>query len=80
VRLIQEARKNSGLEVSDRIELWWTGADADGADQMRTALTEHAESLAAEVLAVTVHAQEPGVGPGLEGPAGFRFWLTRATA
>ena len=38
VRLVQEARKNSGLEVSDRIELWWTG---DGA--LAEALEEHAE-------------------------------------
>ena len=47
VRLVQEARKNSGLEVSDRIELWWT---AEGA--LAQALEEHAEQVAGEVLAV----------------------------
>jgi isoleucyl-tRNA synthetase len=76
VRLVQEARKSSGLEVSDRIELWWTGADGD--DGMRAALTEHADALAAEVLAATVHADEPGHGPGIDGPSGSRFWLARA--
>jgi isoleucyl-tRNA synthetase len=81
VRLVQDARKNSGLDVSDRIELWWTVDTSSGdeaGEQMAAALTEHADALAAEVLAVTVHAGIPGDGPGIEGPAGSRVWLTRA--
>jgi isoleucyl-tRNA synthetase len=73
VRLVQDARKSTGLAVSDRIELWWTG---DGA--VAQALTEHAEALAGEVLAIAVHAGEPGPGDGLEGPAGSRVWIARA--
>jgi isoleucyl-tRNA synthetase len=73
VRLVQEARKSSGLEVSDRIELWWTGEG-----RIARALDEHGEQLAAEVLAVAVHAGEPGQGDGSEGPEGLRFWLARA--
>jgi len=72
VRLVQDARKSSGLAVSDRIELWWTG---DGA--VAHALTEHAEALAGEVLATTLHAGRPGSGEGLAGPAGARVWITR---
>ncbi|MGY1835410.1 isoleucine--tRNA ligase [Blastococcus sp. SYSU DS0510] len=75
VRLVQEARKGSGLEVSDRIELSWT---ADGV--MAQALTEHAEQLAGEVLAVTVHAGTSGAGDGVEGPEGSRFWVAKASA
>lgn len=75
VRLVQEARKTTGLAVSDRIELWWTGEDAAA-----RALTEHGEQVAAEVLATSVHAQTAGDGEGLEGPAGSRIWITRATA
>jgi isoleucyl-tRNA synthetase len=70
IRLVQEARKAAGLEVSDRIELWWT---ADGA--MAEALTAHADSIAAEVLAVVVHPHEAGQGAGTDGPEGSRFWL-----
>jgi isoleucyl-tRNA synthetase len=73
VRLVQEARKNSGLDVSDRIELWWTG---DGA--LADALAEHADQWAGEVLATSVHAGTAGEGPGVEGPAGSRFWLAVA--
>ncbi len=73
VRLLQEARKNSGLEVSDRIELWWT---AEG--PLAQALGEHAEQVAGEVLAVSVHAGTPGTGAGVEGPEGSRFWVARS--
>jgi isoleucyl-tRNA synthetase len=74
VRLVQEARKNSGLEVSDRIELRWTTGD----DRMRTALTEHADQIASEVLAVAVHPGTEGAGTAVEGPAGLRLWIARA--
>jgi isoleucyl-tRNA synthetase len=47
VRLIQEARKTSGLDVSDRIALRWLATDKDTAE----ALTEHAALVADEVLA-----------------------------
>ncbi|WNV77364.1 isoleucine--tRNA ligase [Geodermatophilus sp. DSM 44513] len=73
VRLVQEARKSSGLAVSDRIELWWTAGGA-----MAEALGEHGGQLAEEVLAVRLHAEQPGEGEGVEGPAGSRFWLARA--
>ncbi len=47
VRVIQEARKASGLEITDRINLWWA---AEG--EMAEALREHAGTVAAETLAV----------------------------
>ncbi len=73
VRLVQDARKVAGFEVSDRIELWWT---ADG--QLAQALGEAREQLAAEVLATRVQAGSPGNGDGVEGPAGSRFWVAPA--
>ncbi|SFP36457.1 Isoleucyl-tRNA synthetase [Geodermatophilus dictyosporus] len=77
VRLVQEARKSSGLEVSDRIALSWTAEEP-----MRTALAEHADALGREVLATTV--REDAVddaaedGAVFEGPGGLRFTITRA--
>ena len=57
VRLVQEGRKNGGLEVSDRIELWWRiGGSPDPAEAIRT----HLDRFAAEVLATSVHEGEPG--------------------
>ncbi|MTE18633.1 isoleucine--tRNA ligase [Streptomyces sp. TRM43335] len=48
IRLIQEARKNSGLDVADRIALRWRSDDAEVA----RALAEHRALIADEVLAV----------------------------
>jgi isoleucyl-tRNA synthetase len=50
VRLVQDARKQAGLEVADRIEL---ALSADGAEAGE-ALAEHRAALAAEVLALDV--------------------------
>ncbi|HEY9372751.1 isoleucine--tRNA ligase [Streptomyces sp.] len=47
IRLIQEARKNSGLDVADRIALRWTSTD----EEVTEALTTHKSLIADEVLA-----------------------------
>jgi len=47
IRLIQEARKNSGLDVADRIALRWTSTDP----AVIAALSEHTPLIADEVLA-----------------------------
>jgi isoleucyl-tRNA synthetase len=57
VRLIQDARKSDGLEVSDRIVVRWAASDPD----LAAALTTHGELIAGEVLAVSFG---PGEGAG----------------
>ncbi|MEV5483267.1 MULTISPECIES: isoleucine--tRNA ligase [Streptomyces] len=47
IRLIQEARKNSGLDVADRIALRWQSTD----EEVRTALADHTGLISDEVLA-----------------------------
>ncbi|MEU6851897.1 isoleucine--tRNA ligase [Actinacidiphila alni] len=62
IRLIQEARKSSGFDVADRIDVRWTATDPD----VGTALTTHAALISEEVLATTFTqgpAPEPGFGP-----------------
>jgi isoleucyl-tRNA synthetase len=53
VRVVQEARKTAGLEVSDRITLTWTGT-GEAADALR----EDAAFVADEVLATSVVAAD----------------------
>jgi isoleucyl-tRNA synthetase len=53
IRMIQEARKNSGFEVSDRIALTWV---AEG--EMAEAFAEHNALIAAEVLAASMAEAE----------------------
>jgi isoleucyl-tRNA synthetase len=47
IRLIQESRKNSGLDVSDRIAVRWRTRDAE----LALALAEHQALISTEVLA-----------------------------
>jgi isoleucyl-tRNA synthetase len=72
VRLVQEERKNAGLDVSDRISLWWqvggdVGAAAGDAEavevadaEVAEALREHGSLIANEVLALTCTEGRPG--------------------
>ncbi len=52
IRVVQEARKNAGLDVSDRIVLALNASPEDA-----TALEAHAELIAAETLAVAFAVQ-----------------------
>ncbi len=75
VRLIQDARKTSGLEVADRIELWWAAAG-----EAAEAITEHRDLIATEVLAVSVQRGHPAadISPHTERGLGLTFWLRAA--
>jgi isoleucyl-tRNA synthetase len=73
IRFVQDARKNSGLDVTDRIELWWQ-ADTD---PVAAALREHREAIAAEVLAVSMTEGRPNapIAPHREDELGLTVWL-----
>ncbi|WP_229399608.1 isoleucine--tRNA ligase [Micromonospora okii] len=77
IRQIQEARKGSGLEVTDRIALRYR------ADREETALAvaEHRDLVAEEVLATDCAEGEPDwadAQPFTDESLGLTFWLRRA--
>ncbi len=81
IRLVQDARKNDGLDVSDRIWLRWSSADPE----VSAALGEHAGLIAGEVLAVDygpatdLVAGAPALAVEHADPdLGLTFWLRRA--
>ena len=66
VRLVQNARKEAGLEVSDRIAL-----ELAASGELLTALREHAGTIAAEVLATQMDVRDLDEAPdGTDGPDG----------
>jgi isoleucyl-tRNA synthetase len=79
VRIVQDARKNAGLEVTDRIELWW---QVGGAPAPAEAIRTHAKTLAAEVLALGLHEGAPSAEDGTfsatDEELGLHIWLRRA--
>ncbi|MFD3520362.1 isoleucine--tRNA ligase [Streptomyces sp. NPDC058653] len=55
IRLIQEARKNSGLDVADRIAVRWSATT----EETRTALSTHTSLISDEVLALDFTPSPP---------------------
>ena len=74
VRLVQDARKASGLEVSDRIALTWAASDPDVA----AALREHGSAVAGEVLASTFTEGPVGQDARQDDELGLSFSLHKA--
>ncbi|MFL6024809.1 MAG: class I tRNA ligase family protein, partial [Marmoricola sp.] len=73
IRMIQEARKNSGFEVSDRIALTWTASESTG-----EAFAEHAAMIADEVLAASMaESDDPASLTQGDEDLGFRFNVFR---
>jgi isoleucyl-tRNA synthetase len=76
VRLVQEARKARDFDVTDRVEFAW---QADG--ELAAALREHASTVAAEILATSVHddlAALAGEPDHSDPDLGLTFRLRRA--
>ncbi|HEV7654306.1 MAG TPA: isoleucine--tRNA ligase [Mycobacteriales bacterium] len=73
VRLVQDARKASGLEVTDRIALTWSATDPEVAAAVR----EHSASVAGEVLAVSF-AEGAVTGGRRDDELGLEFALSKA--
>jgi isoleucyl-tRNA synthetase len=77
VRMVQDARKNAGLEVTDRIELWWrVGGSPEPAEAIRT----HADAFAREVLATALHEGAPSdeLFGAEDDELGLHVWLARS--
>ncbi len=77
IRLVQDARKNAGLQITDRIELWWRTTDTD----LDEALREHGAEVASEVLANAWHDDEPDEDLPAVRDEDLRltFWLRRSS-
>jgi isoleucyl-tRNA synthetase len=56
IRLVQDARKKTGLEVADRIDLRYRAGG-----EVAQAITDHRDEIAAAVLALSI---EPGTESG----------------
>jgi isoleucyl-tRNA synthetase len=55
VRLVQDLRKRSGLQIEDRIRLWY-----EGGEEWARVFERFGSLLAAETLAVEVHRGRSG--------------------
>jgi isoleucyl-tRNA synthetase len=75
VRLLQEARKSSGFDVSDRITLTWQADDPAG--ELAAALREHEAAVADEVLATSVTETAPDGDLRRDDDLGLSFAVQR---
>ena len=73
IRAVQDARKQSGFEVSDRIRLTWSAAS----EATRAALADNAELIANEVLATEMGEAAHQEGWFADEELGFSFAVSK---
>ncbi|NJP97374.1 isoleucine--tRNA ligase [Nonomuraea sp. FMUSA5-5] len=75
IRLVQEARKSTGLSITDRIDLWWSATSDDLAAALRT----QGHVVGEEVLATTIAEGTAADLPShTDADLGLTFQLRRA--
>jgi len=70
IRIVQDTRKQAGLEVSDRIELM-----IDGDSLVTEAIAEHRDSIMAETLSTEWRWPEENAGLRVAGELGKNAWV-----
>jgi isoleucyl-tRNA synthetase len=74
VRVIQDARRAAGLEITDRIRLEWAATDTETAASLRA----HGDTVAGEVLAVSFTEASAADGWSRSDDLGLSYRLSRA--
>lgn len=75
IRLLQDARKSTGLDISDRIDVWWSAGDTELAQALRA----QGGTVAGEVLAVSLtEGDADGLPTHHDADLGLTFQLRRA--
>jgi isoleucyl-tRNA synthetase len=81
IRIVQEARKNAGFDVTDRITLHW---QVGGSPEPGEAIRAHSADLSREVLATTLTEGAPhdptGYFEATDVEMGLHVWLVRQEA
>ena len=77
IRLVQDARKASGFDVSDRIQLTWASDATPAGEATALAIHEHSALIADEVLAVAMSQNQPGDAAFFDETLGLRFAVIR---
>lgn len=73
IRAVQEARKQAGFDVSDRIRLQWAAASSETAQALRA----HRDLIANEVLAIEIIEAEPAQNWLVDSELGFSLLPTK---
>ena len=77
IREVQEARKNSGFEVTDRIELVWAVENTEVGQATEAAVREHMAMIADEVLATEMRQDQITQRSSFVEELGLAFVVTK---